>query len=297
MSKVLVVGSINMDLTIETERMLKLGETISGKNFKTLAGGKGANQAVAASRLGGDVKFLGAVGEDSYGKELLENLENENIKFEGSILEGTTTGIAVITVCGGDNCIILDGGANMKITPDTVRAKRCLFEWADFVVFQLEIPLDTVLCGAKLARECGAKVVLNPAPAQNLPDEIYKNTDIIIPNETEAELITGIAIKDNKDCEKAVLELRSRGVEQVIITLGSKGCVYNKERQIIFKDPIETTVVDTTAAGDSFIGSICVALGNGKTIDEAVDYATKVSSITVSRRGASVSIPFANEIE
>lgn len=297
MSKILVVGSINMDLTIETERMLKLGETISGKNFKTLVGGKGANQAVAASRLGGDVKFLGAVGEDSYGKELLENLENENIKFEGSVLEGTTTGIAVITVCGGDNCIILDGGANMKITPDTVRAKRCLFEWADFVVFQLEIPLDTVLCGAKLARECGAKVVLNPAPAQNLPDEIYKNTDIIIPNETEAEIITGIAIKDKNDCEKAVLELRSRGVEQVIITLGDKGCVYNKESEIIFKDPIETTVVDTTAAGDSFIGSVCVALGNGKTIDEAVDYATKVSSITVSRRGASVSIPYANEIE
>ncbi len=297
MSKILVVGSINMDLTIETERMLKLGETISGKNFKTLAGGKGANQAVAASRLGGDVKFLGAVGEDSYGKELLENLENENIKFEGSVLEGTTTGIAVITVCGGDNCIILDGGANMKITPDTVRAKRCLFEWADFVVFQLEIPLDTVLCGAKLARECGAKVVLNPAPAQNLPDEIYKNTDIIIPNETEAEIITGIAIKDKNDCEKAVSELRSRGVEQVIITLGDKGCVYNKESEIIFKDPIETTVVDTTAAGDSFIGSVCVALGNGKTIDEAVDYATKVSSITVSRRGASVSIPYANEIE
>lgn len=297
MSRILVVGSINMDLTIETERMLKLGETISGKNFKTLAGGKGANQAVAASRLGGDVKFLGAVGEDSYGKELLENLENENIKFEGSVLEGTTTGIAVITVCGGDNCIILDGGANMKITPDTVRAKRCLFEWADFVVFQLEIPLDTVLCGAKLARECGAKVVLNPAPAQNLPDEIYKNTDIIIPNETEAEIITGIAIKDKNDCEKAVSELRSRGVEQVIITLGDKGCVYNKESEIIFKDPIETTVVDTTAAGDSFIGSVCVALGNGKTIDEAVDYATKVSSITVSRRGASVSIPYANEIE
>lgn len=297
MSKILVVGSINMDLTIETERMLKLGETISGKNFKTLAGGKGANQAVAASRLGGDVKFLGAVGEDSYGKELLENLENENIKFEGSVLEGTTTGIAVITVCGGDNCIILDGGANMKITPDTVRAKRCLFEWADFVVFQLEIPLDTVLCGAKLARECGAKVVLNPAPAQNLPDEIYKNTDIIIPNETEAEIITGIAIKDKNDCEKAVSELRSRGVEQVIITLGDKGCVYNKESEIIFKDPIETTVVDTTAAGDSFIGSVCVALGNGKTIDEAADYATKVSSITVSRRGASVSIPYANEIE
>lgn len=297
MSKILVVGSINMDLTIETERMLKLGETISGKNFKTLAGGKGANQAVAASRLGGDVKFLGAVGEDSYGKELLENLENENIKFEGSILEGTTTGIAVITVCGGDNCIILDGGANMRITPDTVRAKRGLFEWADFVVFQLEIPLDTVLCGAKLARECGAKVVLNPAPAQNLPDEIYKNTDIIIPNETEAEIITGIAIKDKNDCERAVLELRSRGVEQVIITLGSKGCVYNKAEEIIFKDPIEITVVDTTAAGDSFIGAVCVALGNGKTIDEAVNYATKVSSITVSRRGASVSIPYANEIE
>lgn len=296
MANILVVGSMNMDLTIETERIPKIGETITGKGFKTLPGGKGLNQAIACARLGGNVKFLGAVGDDAYGSQLIETLQSENIVYEGNVLENTSSGIAVITVCNGDNCIVLDGGANSNVSLDMLDEKKSLFEWAEYVIFQLEIPLETVVRGAELAKQCGAKVVLNPAPAKELPNELYQYVDIIVPNESETEILTGISLMDNESCEQAVLNFKNKGVNQVVITLGEKGCVFNSNDKIIFENAIKTEVVDTTAAGDSFIGAICVALGNGKTINEAVRFATKVSSISVSRRGASCSIPYFEEI-
>lgn len=296
MANILVVGSMNMDLTIETERIPKIGETITGKGFKTLPGGKGLNQAIACARLGGNVKFLGAVGDDAYGSQLIETLQSENIVYEGNVLENTSSGIAVITVCNGDNCIVLDGGANSNVSLDMLDEKKSLFEWAEYVIFQLEIPLETVVRGAELAKQCGAKVVLNPAPAKELPNELYQYVDIIVPNESETEILTGISLMDNESCEQAVLTFKNKGVNQVVITLGEKGCVFNSNDKIIFENAIKTEVVDTTAAGDSFIGAICVALGSGKTINEAVRFATKVSSISVSRRGASCSIPYFEEI-
>lgn len=296
MANILVVGSMNMDLTIETERIPKIGETITGKGFKTLPGGKGLNQAIACARLGGNVKFLGAVGDDAYGSQLIETLQSENIVYEGNVLENTSSGIAVITVCNGDNCIVLDSGANSNVSLDMLDEKKSLFEWAEYVIFQLEIPLETVVRGAELAKQCGAKVVLNPAPAKELPNELYQYVDIIVPNESETEILTGISLMDNESCEQAVLTFKNKGVNQVVITLGEKGCVFNSNDKIIFENAIKTEVVDTTAAGDSFIGAICVALGSGKTINEAVRFATKVSSISVSRRGASCSIPYFEEI-
>ncbi len=297
MKNILVVGSMNMDLSIEVDRAPKIGETLVGRGFSTAPGGKGANQAIAAARLGGTVRFLGAVGKDSYGAELTENLKKNNITYEGAVLENATTGIAMITVCDGNNFILLDGGANNCVTPAMLMGKKALFSWADFVILQLEIPMDAVLCAAKLGRECDAKVLLNPAPYKPLPDELLPCIDYLIPNEHEAADIVGFSIETDTDAENAIEALFAKGVKNVIITLGDKGCVYKDEAGIRFQTAEKVKAVDTTAAGDTFIGALVSKLCEGKNIQSAVQYATHASAVTVTRRGATDSIPFANELE
>ena len=296
MKNILVIGSANIDLTIQTDRMPKLGETVTGHGFSMNSGGKGANQAVAAAKLGGDVKFLGVIGNDTYGEKLLADLRKSGAFFEGITADGVPTGTACITVVNGDNFIVLNPGANDLLTPEIIEEKAELIRKSDYVIMQLEIPVDSVLRAAVIAKDAGTSVVLNPAPVKELPDEIYRLTDIMIPNEYEAMLLTGISTDNEQGCRAAVEDLRKKGVKTVIITLGDRGCVYNDGDRIIFHPAGKADVVDTTSAGDSFIGALCCKLSSGNSLPESIDYATKVAAVTVSRRGASESIPYAYEI-
>ncbi|MEE1139312.1 MAG: ribokinase [Acutalibacteraceae bacterium] len=297
MKKILVIGSTNADLTIHTNRMPSLGETVEGFDFSINAGGKGANQAVAVAKLGGYVRFLGAVGNDSNGKMLLDNLEKSGVKFSGFITEESSTGTASITVVNGDNFIILNAGANNCITPAVVDKYSNLIENSDILVMQLEIPLESVIRAAEIAKQSKTLVVLNPAPCKELPDDFLENIDIIVPNEHEASLLTGINIDTEDSCKRAIEILKDKDIGTVIITLGGKGCVYNHGDIIRFRSAEKTTVVDTTSAGDTFIGAVCCGLAEGMDLELCIDLATKASAITVSRKGASCSIPTRDEIK
>lgn len=297
MKNILVVGSINMDLTIHTKRIPAIGETITGDSFCVSPGGKGSNQAIAAARLGGKVKFLGAVGNDTYGTELLENLNKNSVDFQGKIIEDTSTGIAVITVCNGNNSIIIDKGANGKITSQYINEYEDLFEWADYVVMQAEIPEDVIIESAKIAKAHSAKVIFNPAPYNEFSDELYKYIDIIIPNETETELITNICPDNDENINKAVQMIQNKGISDVIITLGERGAAYSCGEEVKYVSAKKVKAVDTTAAGDCFIGAFTKELAYGKSKLEAIEYATKAASIAVSRYGASNSLPTWEELK
>ena len=236
--------------------------------------------------------MIGAVGCDEFGKLLKANLEANHVRTNGVKIADTNSGVAVITVCGGDNHIILDGGANDEVSPAWIDANLDLIKNADIVIFQLEIPMDTIIYAAKKAKEYGCKVLLNPAPAAKLPEELLSFTDIIIPNEHEAAIITGYTNE-----EEALKALWNDGKRTVIITLGEKGCLYNEGTTIKTQKAFSVKAVDSTAAGDSFIGGYCSMIAEGKAMDEAVRFATAVSAITVSRPGASASIPTRKEAE
>ena len=293
--KFVVIGSINTDLVINTDRVPKIGETISGKGFSTNCGGKGANQAIAAAKLGGEVSFVGAVGKDANGDIAIENFHKFGIKTDGVERAETNTGVAVITVCNGDNSIILDAGANGKVTKEIIDNNMDVIKAADCVIMQLEIPMETVLYAAKRAREVGVKVVLNPAPIQELPEELLKNTDVLILNETETEVLTKVYPDSDENRKKCMDILKDLGIGQVIITLGGDGSVYNDSDEMIHQKAFSAKVVDTTAAGDTFIGAFCLKMNEG--LKNAVTFATAASSITVSRAGASESIPSKEEVE
>ena len=290
-----VIGSINTDLVINTDRMPKIGETISGSGFSTNCGGKGANQAVAAAKLGSNVTFIGAVGRDANGDIAIDNFKASGINTDHIERSETNTGVAVITVCNGDNSIILDSGANGLVTKEVIDKNMDVILSADAIIMQLEIPMDTVIYAAKKAHQAGVKVVLNPAPVTDLPEELLNNTDVIILNETETEYITQIYPDTDENRKKCMDILSELGIGLVIITLGSDGSIYNHGDEIKHQKAFKTTVVDTTAAGDTFIGAFCMNM-NGE-LDYAVKYATAASAITVSRPGASGSIPTSMEVE
>lgn len=298
MSKnILVIGSINVDYVIHTDRLPKLGETITGSDFAMNFGGKGANQAVAIAKAGCSVKMLGAVGNDLSGDLALKNLEDCGVDSSEVLRVDAPTGAAVITVCGGDNHIILDVGANGYVTLERIAERTDLFAWADIVVMQYEIPTESVIAAARMAKERGKMVVINPAPVKEVDAELYRYVDLMIPNEFEAQLITGIAQNNDDDARNAIAKLREMGCQNAIITLGGKGCAYGVGDDVHFAGIYKVQRVDTTAAGDSFIGGICSKLCEGWDLDRAVTYAAAVSAITVSRPGAAVSIPVASEVE
>lgn len=297
MSKnVLVVGSINVDYVINTDRLPKLGETITGHGFSMNFGGKGANQAIALAKAGCTVKMLGAVGNDFSGELAVKNLSDNGVDTSAVIRTEKPTGAAVITVCGGDNHIILDVGANGDVTPERIKANKALIEWADIVVMQYEIPVESDIVCAKLARENGKKVILNPAPVKEVDKELYRYIDIIIPNEFEAQLITGIYPESKDTAGKAIDALKELGCKNALVTLGKNGCAYGTDDGTHFAGIFPVKAVDSTAAGDSFIGGLCAKLCDGATMDDAVEYASATSAITVSRPGASASIPLASEV-
>lgn len=293
---ILVIGSANADMVIHTDRMAKLGETVIGHDFSVNAGGKGLNQAVAIAKLGGNVAFFGAVGKDYNGDLLINTLAENKVGFVGVRPDDHPTGIALITVVNGDNFILLNGGANDAITSRLIESNSELIKNADYIVLQLEIPIEAIVKIIELGNELGAKIILNPAPYKELPKDVYSKIDYLIPNEHEAKDITGITLDSRDNCIKAVKKLKEMGAKGVIITLGEQGCVYSHNDEICFCPAIKSNAVDTTSAGDSFIGALTVKLSQGEGLPDAINFASKVASITVSRRGAAKSIPYASEI-
>ncbi len=295
--RILVVGSINVDYVIHTDRLPKLGETLTGSDFAMNFGGKGANQAVALAKSGCDVKMLGAVGKDLSGDLAIGNLQKSGVDTADVFRTDKPTGAAVITVCHGDNHILLDIGANGEVTPKEILARESLFDWADVVVMQYEIPIESVICAAKLANQKGKTVLLNPAPVKEVPTELYSYVDLLIPNEFEAELITGIRPTNDESAKAAISALQKLGCRGAIVTMGKLGSAYSERGEVGFAGIYPVAAVDSTAAGDSFIGGLCAKLCEGKTRKEAICYAAAVSAITVSRNGAAASIPVASEVE
>ena len=292
---IVVIGSINTDLVINTSRIPKIGETVSGNGFSVNCGGKGVNQAVATSKLGGNVAFIGAVGNDDNGNIAIKNLQDFGVDTKGITETDVNTGVAVITVCNGDNSIILDSGANGLVSKEMIDKNKDIILSADAVIMQLEIPIETVCYAAQLAHRAGVKVILNPAPVCDIPCQLLENTDILILNETEAEAITKTYPDTESNRKKCINILKDTGIGTVILTLGGDGALYTYGNNIKHQKAFKATVVDTTAAGDTFIGAFCVKMK--ESTEYAVKYSAAASSITVSRAGASKSIPSQAEVD
>jgi len=293
---ILVIGSTNADLVIHAERMPHLGETIVGRDLAVNAGGKGLNQAAAIAKLGGKVSFLGAVGDDANGTMLLSALDEFGVNFVGTRTEETPTGMAIITVVDGDNFIVLNAGANNTLTPEVIEANAALIRDAAFVVLQLEIPMSAIVRACEIARDSNTKVILNPAPSKAIPNNLYPMIDYLIPNEHEARDMTGITLDSPDNCIRAIKRLNKLGAKCVIITLGERGCAYNDGNGIVFHPAVKSNVVDTTSAGDSFIGAFVTKLAENCSLCDAITFAGRVAAVTVSRQGAAKSIPSACEM-
>ena len=274
MKNICVIGSLNMDLVVKVDTMPKGGQTLIGSNFKEVPGGKGANQAVAMARLGGNVSMIGKVGNDGFGQTLLNALKTDNVNTDYIGIEEGPTGVALITVDkNAENSIVVAPGANFKVAVEDIDNNIEAINNSDIVVVQLETPLETIKYGLKKAKEAGKYTILNPAPAVVLEDEIIKNVDLLTPNETELEILSGVEINTEDDIKRAAQIMIDKGVKELIVRLGSKGSLYiNKERSM-FKSAYKVNAVDTTAAGDSYTGALAVALSNDKTIEEAMDFA------------------------
>lgn len=298
MNRILIIGSSNTDMVIKTEKMPAPGETILGGTFLMNPGGKGANQAVAASRLGGKVTFITKRGNDLFGNQTVGLLMREGINTECVIKDPQLpSGVALITVdANGENSIVVAPGANGNLQPEDIPDKVFNADVNSILVLQLEIPLHTVEYAASKAFENGIKVILNPAPAQELTDSLLSNIWLATPNEIEAEKLTGKSITDTKSAGRAAEALKARGVRNVIITLGESGAYVDSEEFTGMVPGIRVKATDTTAAGDVFNGALAVALSEGITMKEAVVFANKSAAISVTRMGAQASAPFRNEI-
>lgn len=299
MGKILVIGSLNIDMVMKVDHMPTAGETILCDGMKLVAGGKGANQACAAGRLGTDVTMLGAIGNDSHGEMQRDSLQRSGVDVSGLITkESVSTGTAFITVNKeGNNSIVVVQGANAQFTPEDIEVHRDLLEECEIVILQLEIPMDTVLYAVKLARTLGKTVILDPAPVpEHFPEELYQYVDIIKPNESELSRLTGIADAQNH-LEEAVQIVKDHGVKNVLVTLGGDGVYLDTENESPVHIPAKKVkVVDTTAAGDSFTAALAAMLLEGKTLKEAAEFANQVSAIVVTREGAQDSIPTLQEV-
>jgi ribokinase len=295
---IVVVGSSNTDMVIKCEHLPAPGETILGGTFFMNAGGKGANQAVAAARLNGDVTFIAKVGNDVFGKEAIELFTKENINAEYIFIdEENPSGVALINVdAKGENCITVAQGANGNLSVDDLKNLAHVLEQADIILTQLETPIETIEYVAGITSQKNIQLILNPAPACKLSDDLLRKISIITPNEKEAEMLTGIAINNIDDAKKAAQVLSAKGIEIVIITLGEEGALLfsNNECKIISTNKV--TAVDTTAAGDVFNGALAVALSEKKSIEEAVKFANIAASISVTRLGAQASAPYRSEL-
>ncbi len=297
-SKILVIGSCNTDMVVKTSKFPSPGETILGGVFFMNPGGKGANQALAVKRLGGAVSFLGKIGNDVFGQQAMQLLKEEGVDVNSVRIDAEKpSGIALITVDSkGENSIVVAPGSNFSLLPIDFNENSSEFESSDFILLQLEIPFETVNWIAEVAFKKKKKIILNPAPATHLLDEFLNNIYMLIPNETEAALLTGINITDEKSAKQAALVLKKKGVEVVIITMGSAGAfVLTDELARMISAP-KVVAIDTTAAGDTFCGALVAELSKGRKMEDAIQFAAAAAAICVTRMGAQSSIPKEREV-
>jgi len=305
LNNICILGSLNMDLVMNVDKMVQVGETVLAKSFKKISGGKGANQAVAASRLGANVSMIGKLGNDDNGQELYKCLQNDEINIQNVIFdEKNPTGMAIISVdAAGNNSIVVVPGSNMNITKQDIQKCRETIINAEVIVAQFETPIETTIEAFKIAKENGVMTVLNPAPASKICDELIRLTDILIPNETEVEVLSNVKVYNEETAKKAAAEFFNKGVHYVIITLGDKGAVLISKQESILISAYNVNAVDTTAAGDGFIGALVTKLNICKEDNnmfnellEAIKFANKVSSLIVQKQGAQTSLPTMEEV-
>jgi ribokinase len=297
MLDIAVVGSLNIDLMVRTPRFPRAGETVLGSMFQSIPGGKGANQAVAARRLGADVSMIGRIGEDKFGKSLQENLQREGIDTSNLRVDGSgTTGVALISVDErGENTIIVVPGANANVSTADVEAASLVISRASILLLQLEIPVESVLQAARIARRTGVTTILNAAPARSLPSELLSLVDYLVVNETEATQVVGIGAMSPPDVAKI---LQSLGARNVVITLGTEGVVLVQvDGSSLSLPAFQVQAIDTTAAGDAFVGAFAVALGTGLANRDALLWGSAAGALTVTREGAQPSLPHRSELE
>ena len=294
MPKIIVVGSSNTDMVIQSERIPRPGETILGGSFFMNPGGKGANQAVAAARLGGDVHFICKVGQDVFGDMARQQFENEGMHTEFVMSDANLpSGVALINVdAQGENSITVASGANGALHTTDIDQAEAIFESGDVLLIQLETPLETVWHAIKKAHKKGLKVILNPAPAAEIPDEIYPYIYTLTPNETETELLTGVSIDSLAKTQEAAHILLNKGLKHLIITMGSQGAYYQSAETKLFIPTKPVQAVDTTAAGDCFNGALAVSISQAKDWEPAIQFACEAATRSVTQMGAQASMPY-----
>nr|WP_314871893.1 ribokinase [uncultured Pseudomonas sp.] len=299
-AKVVVVGSLNMDLVARAERLPRAGETLTGEGFFTVPGGKGANQTVAVARLGASVAMIGNVGDDAYGQQLLQALQVESVDCQAvATCEGVSSGVALIVVdAASQNAIVVIPGANGLLSAESVQRADSLLQAADIVICQLEVPQATVAWTLARARELGKTVILNPAPATGpLPADWFAHIDYLAPNESEAQALTGIAVTDKDSARRAAEQLLAFGVGKVIVTLGREGALLVSAQGCQHYPATPVQALDTTAAGDTFIGGFAAGLSRGLSEAEAITLGQRAAAVSVTRAGAQPSIPYLAELQ
>ncbi len=294
-----VVGSSNMDLVVKSKRIPATGETILGGDFIMVPGGKGANQAVAAAKLGAQVFFIAKLGDDIFGLQSLNNFKKESVNTKYVLqTKDAPSGVALIMVDGeGNNVIVVAPGANNRLTPEDVKKAESDIASSGALVAQLEVPIETIEFAAGLANKSNVPFILDPAPAQKLSPELLNMVDVLTPNETEARILTGIEVKDQESAEAAAKKLLECGVKNVILTMGASGYLSAGKEGTEFVEARKVTAIDSTAAGDAFTGSLAVGLAKGQTVSEAALFANNVAAVSVTRMGAQPSMPTVEEID
>ncbi|MBF7018035.1 ribokinase [Staphylococcus durrellii] len=299
MKKILVIGSLMTDFVFRTSKMPNTGETFIGEQYEKYTGGKGANQAVAAARLGGEVSMIGKLGNDEFGKEHIESLKKERIAHQSVLFDDISrTGVGNVTIDNdGNNKIIVVPGANLALKTIDIMNNEKLIRDADIIVLQLEVPMDVVYQCIDIAYDYNKTIIVNPAPAQDFDQSIAKKVDYFIPNEVESGLLTGKTINNIEDAKEAADILISAGYKNVIITLGGDGAIFVNKNQFKYFNSIKVSPIDTTAAGDSFIGTLAYGLSKSWNIDQTIESAIKASGCTVTKLGSQPSLPTWKDIE
>ena len=298
MSKIVVIGSSNTDMVVQSERLPRPGESVLGGDFMMAGGGKGANQAVAVARMGHKVVFSAALGNDIFGDAALNSYQNFGIDTTHIVRKDIPSGVALIMVDSkGQNCISVALGANNALTIEDVLPALEGVESGDIVLLQLEIPMATVEAAVEAASAKGARVVLNPAPAAPVSEQVLSNLYLITPNQTEAQTLTGVEVTDEASACAAAQILCARGVERVVITMGGSGAYLYENGKGVIVPARMVDAIDTTAAGDVYNGALCAALAEGKSLEQALAFATKASAISVTRAGAQPSVPSREEVD
>lgn len=296
--KIIVVGSTNMDMVVKTDHIPVPGETVLSGSFFMNPGGKGANQAVAVARLGGEAVFISKLGSDIFGKQSFQLLDEEGIDTSHMLSDNDLpSGVAMITVDqSGENSIVVASGANANLHPADLENALDEIGLAGIILMQLEIPMDTVLFVAEYVASRKAMVILNPAPARDLPAELLSRLDIITPNKTEAEMLSGIKVNNIENAKKAAKAIHEKGVKNVVVTMGPLGAVICQLGKMQVVPAPKANAIDSTAAGDVFNGALAVALSEDKSLTDAVKFACEAAAISVTRLGAQSSIPYRNEL-